>query len=105
MLNQIQLEHPGIIIKEEFIDPLGLTVYAVSKATGISQTALGEILKGKRNISPINALRLSKFFGVSENYFINVQTKYNIDIAKEKAQNTLSQIIPFKTPDKIRLSF
>jgi addiction module HigA family antidote len=95
MTKQIPLEHPGIIIKEEFIDPLELTPYAVSKRTGIPQTALGEILKGKRNISAINALKLSKYFGVSENFFINIQTRYNLDLAKEKANKLLSKIIPF----------
>jgi addiction module HigA family antidote len=98
MAQQIPIEHPGIIIKEEFIEALQLTPYAVSKATGISQTALGEILKGKRNISTVNALKLSKFFGVSESYFITIQTRYNLDLAKEKAKNPLSKIIPFKAP-------
>lgn len=95
MAKQIPLEHPGIIIKEEFIESLELTPYAVAKGTGIPQTALGEILKGKRNISAINALKLSKFFGISENYFINIQTRYNLDLAKEKAKKPLSKIVPF----------
>ena len=98
MAKQIPLEHPGIIIKEEFIEPLELTPYAVSKETGISQTALGEILKGKRNISAINALKLSKYFGVSKNFFINIQTRYNLDLAKEKAKKPLSKIVPFNAP-------
>jgi antitoxin HigA-1 len=98
MAKQIPLEHPGIIIKEEFIESLELTPYAVAKGTGIPQTALGEILKGKRNISAINALKLSKFFGISENYFINIQTRYNLDLAKEKAKKPLSKIVPFNAP-------
>ena len=96
MPNKIPLEHPGTILKEEFIDPLEITAYAVSKGTGIPQTALGEILKGKRNISPVNALKLAKFFGMSENYFLNIQTRYDLDLAKEKASYPLSKIIPFK---------
>lgn len=98
MAKLIPLEHPGIIVKEEFIEALDLTAYAVSKGTGITQTALGEIVKGKRNISAINALKLSKFFGVSENFFINIQARYNLDLAKEKAKKPLSKIIPFKAP-------
>ena len=95
MAKQIPLEHPGLIIKEEFIEPLELTAYAVAKGTGIPQTALGEILRGKRNISAINALKLSKFFGVSESFFLNIQNKYNLDLAKDKAKKPLSKIIPF----------
>ena len=64
--------------------------------SGISQTALGEILKGKRNISPVNGLKLSKFFAVSENYFINIQSRYDLDVAKEKVKGSLAEIVPFK---------
>jgi addiction module HigA family antidote len=96
MAKLISLEHPGTILKEEFVEAFGLTPYAISKETGITQTALGEILKGKRNISAVNALKLSKFFGVSESYFINLQTKYSIDIAKEKEKKSLAKIIPFR---------
>lgn len=96
MSKKIPLEHPGIILKEEFIEALGLTPYAVSKETGISQTALGEILRGKRGISAVNGLKLSKFFGMSESFFLNLQTKYNIDIAKENSKIPLANIIPFR---------
>ncbi len=96
MAKLISLEHPGTILKEEFVEAFELTPYAISKETGISQTALGEILKGKRNISALNALKLSKFFGVSESYFLNLQTKYALDMAKEKEEKSLAKIIPFK---------
>ena len=99
MASKIPLEHPGIILKEEFIESLDITAYAVSKGTGIPQTALGEILKGKRNISPINALKFSKYFSVSENFFLNIQSRYDLDLAKEKAKRPLSKIIPFKRPN------
>lgn len=98
MASLIPLEHPGIILKEEFIEPLEITVYAVSKGTGIPQTALSEIINGKRNISAINALKLSKFFGVSENFFMNIQTRYDLDLAKEKAKQPLSKITPLQRP-------
>ena len=79
MASKIPLEHPGIILKEEFIESLDVTAYAVAKGTGISQTDLGEILRGKRNISPVNGLKLSKFFSVSEDFFINIQFRYDLD--------------------------
>lgn len=105
MTKRILPEHPGIILKEEFIDALGLTPYVVSKATDIPQTALGEILKGKRGISAGNGLKLSKFFGMSESYFLNLQTKYAIDIAKDNTKKPLAKIIPFrrKEPDRLDL--
>lgn len=99
MANLIPLEHPGLILKEEFIEPLEITAYTVSKGTGITQTAIGEIIKGKRNISPVNALKLAKYFGVSENFFMNIQARYDLDLAKEKAEKPLSKIVPFKRPN------
>ena len=95
MAHKIPIEHPGIIIKEEFIEALGLTPYAVAKETGISQTALGEILKGKRGVSAVNALKLAKFFGVSENFFSNIQARYDLDCAKEKVGKKILEITPF----------
>ncbi|MGL1932214.1 MAG: HigA family addiction module antitoxin [Desulfotalea sp.] len=92
----IPLEHPGIILKEEFLDELELTPYAVSKATGISQTALSEILKGKRGISPKNALKLSKYFEMSDSFFINLQTRYSLELTKESNKSSLAKIIPFR---------
>ncbi|MDY6830761.1 MAG: HigA family addiction module antitoxin [Thermodesulfobacteriota bacterium] len=93
------MEHPGIILKEEFMEPLGTTAYTVSKGSGIPQTAIGEILKGKRTISSINTLNLSKFFCVSETFFLSIQSRYDLDLAKEKARKPLSKIIFFKRPD------
>lgn len=83
-------------MKEEFLEAFGLTQYAVSKQTSITQTALGEILKGQRTISAINALKLAKFFGVSESFFINHQTKYNLHIAKENSKKSLAKIVPIR---------
>jgi addiction module HigA family antidote len=91
----IPLEHPGVILLEEFIEPFGLSTYAVSKATGISQTALGEIIKGKRGISPTNGLRLAKYFGLSDEYFVKLQMQFEIDTARQKDQKSLSKIIKF----------
>ncbi len=98
MANLIPLEHPGIILSEEFLEPLEITPYALSKGTGISQTAIGEIIKGNRNISPVNALRFSKFLGVSDHYFLNIQMRYNLDLAKEKNTEGLAKILPFQRP-------
>lgn len=97
MAKLISLEHPGVILREEFLEAIELSAYAVSKGTGISATALGQILKGKRSITPTTGLKLSKFLGMSEAYFINLQTQYDIDIAKEKTEETLGKIIPFRS--------
>ncbi|MCK5340937.1 MAG: HigA family addiction module antidote protein [Desulfobulbaceae bacterium] len=82
--NLIPLEHPGVFIKEEFMEPLNLSAYRISKDTGISSMALSEILRGIRSITPRVGIRLSKYFGVSEGYFSRLQLQYDIDLVKER---------------------
>jgi len=96
MTKLISLEHPGIILQEEFIEPLELTAYKVSKATGISQTALGEIIRGTRNITSKTGLKLAKYFGLSDGYFMKLQMQYDLDLEKEEGGKALGEIIPFK---------
>ena len=62
----IPLEHPGIFLKEEFMEPLNLSAYKVAKDTGVANMAMSEILRGRRSITPRVGIRLSKYFGVSE---------------------------------------
>ncbi len=93
----IPLEHPGSILKEEFMVPLGITAYRLSKDTGISNMAISEIVRGKRSISPRVAIRLSKYFGLSEDYFSRLQLQYDLDLIKEKEGNEVDKIHPFSS--------
>lgn len=92
----ILLDHPGLILKEDFIDDLELTNYRLSKETGITQTILGEITKGKRSISPKNCIRLSRFFGMSDEFWITMQSDYDMRIARRKYEAELNQIKKFE---------
>ncbi len=96
MTKLIPVEHPGKILKEEFIEPFSLSTYKVSQGTGISQTALGQILKGKRKITPNTGIKLARFFGMSDDYFVLLQMQYDMDIEKEREGTNISKIIPFK---------
>ncbi len=89
---RIKVEHPGIILKEEFMGPYGISAYRLSKETGIDKMTLSAILKGKRIVSPITALKISKFFGLSERYWINLQSDYDLRMAKSKILEELSNI-------------
>ena len=62
--------HPGEVLKEEFLEPLSITAYRLSKDTGIPQTRLSEIIRGRRRITAATALRLSKYFGVSPRFWL-----------------------------------
>ncbi|MCB2181266.1 MAG: HigA family addiction module antidote protein [Desulfobulbaceae bacterium] len=90
--NLIPLEHPGVFLKEEFLEPLGLSAYNVAKDTGISSMALSEILRGIRSITPRVGIRLSKYFGVSEGYFSRLQLQYDIDLVKENEGQEVKKI-------------
>ena len=92
----IPLEHPGFVLKEEFLDPLNLSAYRVSKETGISAMTLSEILRGIRSITPRVGIRLSKYFGVSEGYFSRLQLQYDLDRVKEKEGREVSEIKTLK---------
>jgi addiction module HigA family antidote len=65
--------HPGEVLKEEFLDPMGISVYRLSKETGLSQTRLGQVIKGIRSITAETAVKLGKFFGVAAEFWMNLQ--------------------------------
>ena len=88
----IPLEHPGTFLKEEFMDPLGVRAHRLAKDTGIQSMAISEILRGKRRITPRTGLRLAKFFGVSEGYFVRLQVQYEMDLVKESESEEIAQI-------------
>jgi addiction module HigA family antidote len=71
--------HPGEVLKEEFMEPLNITAYRLSKDLGIPQTRISEILKGRRRISADTALRLSKYFGNSAKFWLGLQDDYDIE--------------------------
>jgi addiction module HigA family antidote len=88
----IPLEHPGIFLKEEFMEPLNLSAYKVAKDTGVANMAMSEILRGIRSITPRVGIRLSKYFGVSEGYFSRLQLQYDLDTIKEKEGREVNNI-------------
>ena len=92
----IPLEHPGFVLKEEFLEPLNLSAYRVSKETGIPAMTLSEILRGIRSITPRVGIRLAKYFGVSEGYFSRLQLQYDLDRVKEKEGREVNEIKTLK---------
>ncbi|OGG61275.1 addiction module antidote protein, HigA family [Candidatus Kaiserbacteria bacterium RIFCSPHIGHO2_02_FULL_49_34] len=88
--------HPGEILKEEFMVPLSITAYALAKHTGMQQTAIGEIIKGKRGITADTAIRLGLFFDMSAEFWMNVQARYNLDeLADAYAKNKKPVVTPY----------
>ena len=78
----LPLIHPGEILLEEFIKPMGLSLASVSRATGIPASRLTEITKCRRSISAETALRLSKFFGTSAAFWVGLQSEHDLEVAE-----------------------
>jgi len=87
--------HPGEILLKEFLEPMGITQYRLAKETGVPQRRIGEIVAGKRAITADTGLRLSRFFGINDGFWIGVQADYDTEIARDKLIDTLAGIKPW----------
>lgn len=88
--------HPGEVLKEEFLDPMGISVYRLAHETGLSQTRLGQVIKGQRNITAETAVKLGKFFEVPPEFWMNLQSLYDIEEAQKKFRKDITAIHPCK---------
>ncbi len=84
--------HPGEILRLDFLEPLEITPYRLSKDIGVAQTRIGEILAEKRSITADTALRLSRYFGNSAQFWLNLQTQYDLRQAQEENSEIYSRI-------------
>ena len=76
--------HPGEILLEEFLQPMHLSQYRLAKDIGVPARRINEIVHGKRAISADTALRLSRYFGLSERFWLNLQSRYELEMAKDR---------------------
>ncbi len=84
--------HPGEILNYEFLEPLEITAYRLSKDLKIPQTRVSEIIKGNRRITADTALRLSKYFGNSAKFWLGIQNDFDIEEEKENKEKELNEI-------------
>lgn len=85
--------HPGEILLEEFLRPLGMSQYALAKAIGVPPRRINEIVQGKRAITADTGLRLSRFFDLSPEFFLRLQLKYDVDVAQDRLAGSLERDI------------
>jgi len=83
--------HPGEILLEEFLNPLHLSQYRLTKEISVPARRINEIVHGKRGISADTALRLSRFFGTSERFWLNLQLRYDLETEKERLAGVLEE--------------
>ena len=84
--------HPGEVLKEEFLDPMGISAYRLAKDTGIPQTRISEIIKGRRRVTADTALRLAKYFGMSARFWLGLQDDFDIEEEEIAIQKELESI-------------
>jgi len=84
--------HPGEILLEEFLRPLGITAYKLSKDTDIPQTRISQIIKGKRRITADTALRLASYFGTTAKFWLGIQNDYDIEEEQKSKKEILIRI-------------
>jgi len=90
------LSHPGEILKEEFLAPLGISVYALAKAIDVPRTRMNDIVLGHRGISADTAIRLGYFFGTDAQSWLNLQSRYDLLTAEESGGSSYRNITTFE---------
>lgn len=91
MAKKIRTIHPGEILNEEFLAPMKISQYRIAKDIGVSPRRINEIIQGTRAITADTSLRLSRYFGVSERYWLNLQAWFDIETEKDKLGNRLNK--------------
>jgi addiction module HigA family antidote len=94
-MRKVPYPHPGEILLEEFLKPLGITQYRLAKEIGVSQRRIGEIVAGVRAVTVDTGLRLSRFFNMSEGFWIGLQMDYEAAKARDSLAKTLARIKPW----------
>lgn len=89
--------HPGEVLLEEFLEPLGVTQHHLAVSIGVPPRRINEIVHGKRRITADTALRLSRYFGTSDRFWLNLQTRYDLETQRDALGNALDQIHPLQT--------
>jgi addiction module HigA family antidote len=84
--------HPGEILLTEFLEPMGISQYRLAKDTGVPQTRIADIVHGRRSVSPDTALRLSRFFGMSDSFWINLQAHYDLEVERDRLAGELDKV-------------
>ena len=88
--------HPGEILMEEFLEPLAVSQNRLAVAIGVPPRRINEIVHGKRRITADTALRLARYFGTTDRFWLNLQTYYDLEVEKDQLGSTLDQIEPLK---------
>ncbi|MHB8764354.1 MAG: HigA family addiction module antitoxin [Deferrisomatales bacterium] len=90
---------PGELLREEFLEPLGISQYRLAKEIGVPPQRISEIVAGKRAVTADTDLRLCRFFGLSNGYWLRAQVAHDTQVAQEDLADALGKIRPWQAPD------
>ena len=96
MTRDIPPIHPGEILKKEFLEPHGISAYRLAKATRVPQDRVSNILHGRRGVTADTALRFGRFFGVEPQFWLNLQVRYDLEVARAALGEQLAEVTPFQ---------
>ena len=88
---RLPLIHPGTILREEFLDPMAVSVYALAQAIKVPRSRVNDIVLGRRGISADTALRLARYFGTTPDFWINLQAHYDLEVAKQTIRRRIER--------------
>ncbi len=89
--------HPGEVLIEDFIEPLGVTQHSVAIAVGVPPRRINEIVHGKRRITADTALRLARYFGTTDRFWLNLQARYDLEVERDRLGPALEAITPLRS--------
>ena len=93
-MRKIPYPKPGEIMLHEFLEPMGISAYRLAKDIGVPQMRISEIISGKRAVTVDTGLRLSRYFGLNENFWTGLQLDHDASLAKDELAETLARIKP-----------
>ena len=88
--------HPGEVLLEEFLEPLGVTQHRLAVSIDVPPRRINEIVHGKRGISADTALRLARFFGTSDRFWLNLQSRFDLEVERDQLGSVLDAITPLE---------
>lgn len=97
MKKRIKPIHPGEILLEEFLVPMGISQYRLAKDVSVPPRRINEIVHGKRSITADTALRLSRYFGTTERFWMNLQTRYDLELEKDRLGTRLDEEVHIRS--------
>jgi len=94
MTRDVPMPHPGVVLREEFPESMGLSVYVLAKAIHVTRSRINEVCHGRQGITANIALRLGRFFEVDPQWFMNMQAKYDLHVQAKPLADDLAAIAP-----------